>query len=148
MPAVRPAQMALPRATAVPWLSPAASTDSVHIVLADDAGAVITDTVIAGARGDTTYTNAPAPGHYSYRARAFSGDNVVAGAGVLTIERYSPEFARARIDVARLEAGATTVRRADTARRGTPLHATAYPYLLIVALLVAEWILRRRWGLR
>ena len=148
MSAVRPDRMALPRGAAIPWVTSAAARDSIHVVLMDDAGGLVTDTVIAGARGDTAYTAAPPPGHYSYRARAFSGDNIVAGAGVLTVERYSPEFARGRIDGARLQSGATAVRGADDARRGTPLHATAYPYLVIIALLAAEWILRRRWGLR
>jgi hypothetical protein len=67
---------------------------------------------------------------------------------MLTIERYSPELARGRIDPERLASSAETVRGRDRARRGTPLHATAYPYVLLVLLLAAEWILRRRWGLR
>jgi hypothetical protein len=148
LPAVRPAALALPRGADVPWVSPALIADSLHISLADETGAVITDTVVSGARTDTVYTSAPAPGHYSYRARAFAGDNVTQGAGMLTIERYSPELARGRIDPERLASSAETVRGRDRARRGTPLHATAYPYVLLVLLLAAEWILRRRWGLR
>lgn len=148
MPAVRPAGMALPRGAAIPWTTATASADSIHIVLSDAGGAMVTDTVVTAVRGDTAYSTAPVPGHYSYRARAFTGDNVVEGAGVVTVEQYSPEFARARIDAGRLESGAETVRGPGTARRGTPLHATPFPYVLIVALLAAEWILRRRWGLR
>jgi hypothetical protein len=148
MPAVRPAQMVVPRGADMAWVTPSAIIDSIHVTVADEAGTVVHDTLVASVRGDTAYTTAPAPGHYSYRARAFSGDNVIAGAGVLTVERYSPEFARARIAAGRLESGAEAVRGADTARRGTPLHATGYPYVLIVLLLAAEWILRRRWGLR
>jgi hypothetical protein len=148
MPAVRPAAMALPRGADVPWVSPALIADSLHIVMTDESGAVITDTVVAGARTDTAYTSAPPPGHYSYRARAFAGDNVTQGEGAITIERYSPELARSRIDPERLASDAETVRGRDRARRGTPLHATACPYVLLVLLLAAEWILRRRWGLR
>ena len=148
MPPVRPAQMVLPRGADVAWVTASATIDSIQVVLTDESGSVAYDTLVAAVRGDTAYTTGPAPGHYSYRARAFSGDNVISGAGVLTVERYSPEFARGRIDGGRLESGAETVRGEDTARRGTPLHATGYPYVLIVLLLAAEWILRRRWGLR
>ena len=148
MPAVRPGSMTLPRGAAVPWTSPAALADSIRVALSAAGGDVVMDTVIRPVRGDTAYSNAPVPDHYSYRARAYSGDNVVEGAGVMTVEQYSPEFARGRIDAARLESGAQTVRAANGARQGTPLHASPFPYVLIVALLAAEWILRRRWGLR
>ena len=146
-PAVRPAALALPRARPLPWITPAAAADSIHVLLTDAAGNAALDTVVA-AGADTVFTNTPAPGHYSYRARAFGGDTVTEGAGVLTVERYSPEFARRTADSGSLESGATAVRGGDTARRGTPLHATPYPYVLIVLLLAVEWILRRRWGLR
>lgn len=148
MPAVRPARMSLLRGAPVPWTATAALLDSMRVVLSDAQGGVVHDTVVSRVAGDTAYTTAPAPGHYSYRARAFAGDNVLEAAGLLTIEHYSPEFARGRIEGARLESGASTVRSAGSARRGTPLHAMAFPYVLIVALLAAEWILRRRWGLR
>ena len=148
MPAVRPVQMVVPRGADVAWVTQSTAIDSLHVVLTDDAGSIARDTLVTAVRGDTAYTTAPASGHYSYRARAFSGDNVITGEGVLTVERYSPEFARSSVDAGRLESGPETVRGSDTARRGTPLHATGYPYVLIVLLLAAEWILRRRWGLR
>jgi hypothetical protein len=148
LPAVRPARMTLPRGVDVPWVSPAMIADSLHVVLTSESGAVVSDTVLTGTRSDTMYTSAPAPGHYGYRARAFSGGNVTEGEGAVTIERYSPELARSRIDPDRLVSGAETVRGDDRVRRGTPLHATAWPYVVIVLLLAAEWILRRRWGLR
>lgn len=148
LPPVRPARMAAPRGAPVPWVTPAVASDSIHVVVSDEGGGTVMDTVITVARGDTAFTTAPPPGHYSYRARAFSGYNVITGEGLLTVERYSPEFARSSVDVARLESGATTVRGAGSARSGTPLHASPYAYALIVLLLAAEWILRRRWGLR
>jgi hypothetical protein len=64
------------------------------------------------------------------------------------MERYSSELSRRPADLATLDAAAELVRSEDGTRRGTPLHATAYPYVLVLALLAAEWILRRRWGLR
>lgn len=148
LPAVRPAAMAVPRGRVVPWVAQGV-TDSMHIIVAGAGGAAVIDTVVAAVGGDTAFTRAPEPGHFSYRARAFADGNVTEGAGVLTVERYSPELARARIDPARLRSDATTVRGGEEAGpRGAPIHATAYPYVLLVLLLAAEWILRRRWGLR
>ncbi|HEX6306735.1 MAG TPA: hypothetical protein VFZ69_01040 [Longimicrobiales bacterium] len=148
LPPVRPARPALPRGAAVPWVAPGIRADSVHVVLMDASGVAL-DTVVAATPGDTMFSHAPAPGEYSYRARAFAGSNITEGSGRMTIEQYSPEYARTGIDPARLEAAGTMVREGvERVRRGTPLHAMAYPYVLVVALLAAEWILRRRWGLR
>jgi len=140
--------MALPRGAAIPWVTPGLAADSVHVVLSDDAGVAVLDTVITPARSDTAYTSAPEPGHYSYRARAFDGGTVTEGAGLTTIERYSPELSRGRAAIADADVDATMVRGDTVAPRGTPLHATVFPWILLVTLLAAEWILRRRWGLR
>jgi hypothetical protein len=72
---------------------------------------------------------------------------VTAAEGEFTVERWSPELARPVADLAMIANPAATVRGAG-AGAGTPLHATAYPYVLLVLLLVGEWVLRRRWGLR
>lgn len=148
LPGVRPARMTIPRAAAVPWVMPGIAADSVHVTLTDGTATAVLDTVILPARRDTAYTAAPRSGHFSYRARAFHGDSVTEGAGVMTVEQYSPELARRRADIGTIESDATMIRGDTADRRGTPLHATAYPYILLVVLLAAEWILRRRWGLR
>jgi hypothetical protein len=147
--AVRPARMAWPRGLSVPWLAPGLAPDSLNIELTSETGDVVQDTTITRTAIDTAFAAAPVPGHYSYRARAFSGDTIIEAEGLLTIERYSPELARPGGPVVARDAAGTLVRTADDGdRRGTPLHATAYPYLLVLLLLAAEWILRRRWGLR
>lgn len=147
--AVRPARMATPRGMPIAWVAPGLLADSLAIQLSDSAGAVVADTTIVPTAGDTAFMAAPQSGHYSYHARAFSDAAVAEAGGPLTVEHYSPEFARPVADLGALAVPATAVRGEGTARRGgTPLHATAVPYVLIVLLLAAEWILRRRWGLR
>jgi len=99
-------------------------------------------------RGDTAVTPALAPGHYTFEARAFSdGQEVATASGPLTVESYSPEFTRAAVELAGLDAArpaGTAPRRPD----GEPLHTSPWPYLLLVMIVCTEWALRRRWGLR
>jgi hypothetical protein len=151
LPPLRPARLALPRGLPVPWIAAGVDVDSIRVQLLAVDGAAVMDTVVMPTAADTAFTPAPEPGAYRYRATAWSGDTVVQATGPLTIERFSPEFARPPSDMAALRAAPATVRDADevVARRGgTPLHATAWPWVLLVFLLAAEWILRRRWGLR
>jgi hypothetical protein len=147
--AVRPAKRASPRGIALGWVVPGLPVDSLAVALTGSDGAVALDTVVTFTAADTAFVAPPPPGDYSYRVRAFSGDTVSAAAGELTVESWSPEFVRPRADVRALGAGGSIVRAgADTRRPGTPLHTTPWPYVLLVLLLAAEWILRRRWGLR
>jgi hypothetical protein len=146
--AVRPASPARPRGAPVPWVSPGIAADSLRVAVLDADGTVVQDTVITRVAGDSAFAAAPPPGHYGYRARAFVGDTVVETEGPLTIERYSPELVRPAADLTALRAAASLVRSEDPPVRGRPLHATAWPYVLLLGLLATEWILRRRWGLR
>ncbi len=156
--AVRPARWVLPRGERVPWIAPGARPDSIRVTLRDSAGAAVLDTTADAAAGDSALTRAPAPGRYAYRAQALRADSVVASAeGPLTIDRYSPDYARPAVswdEARRAGAGGASEGAAEgafaagrTAGR-RPLHATPWPYLVVVALLCAEWVLRRRWGLR
>jgi hypothetical protein len=146
--AVRPARLASPRGMPIPWIAPGLAADSMAVRLTGADGAVALDTVVTPTGVDTAYTAAPPPGDYTYSARAFSGDDATQAVGVLTVERFSADFSRPVVDLTTLRAVPTTVREGEARRGGTPLHATALPYILIVLLLAAEWILRRRWGLR
>ncbi|HUF49955.1 MAG TPA: hypothetical protein VMN60_03920 [Longimicrobiales bacterium] len=146
---VRPARITNPRAAPLPWVAPGIAADSITLTITDAAGAVVLDTTIAPVR-DTAYSAAPPSGHYRYRARAFTGDSLAQAEGVLVVETYSAEFGRARTDLSGLATLTADTRNGDriAVARGMPLHATAFPYILLVTLLAAEWILRRRWGLR
>jgi hypothetical protein len=63
------------------------------------------------------------------------------------VERYSPEFTRPALPLDPPAAGGTEPRPA-TPSPARPLRSSGWPYLALIALLCAEWVLRRRWGLR
>jgi hypothetical protein len=137
------------------WIAPGLAADSLAVRLEDAAGDVVADTVLAPARGDTVTLAPPAPGHYTFQARAFAGDTVAgAGSGALTVESYSPEYLRPPAELAGLAAAAAAAQAASGgmtlagAGRGEPLRLRIWPYLLVALLLCTEWALRRRWGLR
>ena len=89
-----------------------------------------------------------APGHYTYDIRAFSaGTEVARSVGPLTMESYSPEFIRRVVNFDALKRAPTAL-AGITRGEGKPLHSYSWLYVLLVLLLCAEWILRRRWGLR
>jgi hypothetical protein len=112
-------------------------------------GAVVLDTVLVVATGDTVAGPAMAPGHYRYQVRALAADSVAAEAeGELTVDRFSPEFTRTPVPLDQLEAGVVPVGPSARALPGRPLHAAAWPYIVLIVLIAAEWVLRRRWGLR
>jgi hypothetical protein len=100
------------------------------------------------ARGDTAAGPVLPPGHYRYRAQAFSGEDAGEIAeGPLTVESYAPDFNRPVVGVADWQ-GIAAASVVPSRVPGDPLHTTPWPYLLLIMLLAAEWILRRRWGLR
>jgi hypothetical protein len=118
-----------------------------QVQIADAAGRTTSSTV-RPQRGDTALTSALPPGHYRYTARAFAqGAEVAQSNGPITVEAYSPEFMAAPADLSALRSAPATL--AGTAQgTGRPLHAYIWPYIILVLLLCAEWIFRRRWGLR
>lgn len=153
LPPVRPADAVSPRGTGMQWVAPGLAPDSMSVTWtrAGDAGAQSADTMLTAFRGDTATSRQPAPGMWQYQARAWSGDDVVEGAGTFVVERYSSDYGIERIQGDALAADDATVVRGverGATRGGTPLHATPWPWLLVLLLLSAEWILRRRWGLR
>ncbi|HSM37468.1 MAG TPA: hypothetical protein VK837_13785 [Longimicrobiales bacterium] len=84
------------------------------------------------------------PGHYAWEGSAGGSEPSVRGA--LTVESYTREFARPAAPLEDVgSAGGDGATRAAATR---PLHASPWAWLLVVALLCAEWILRRREGLR
>jgi hypothetical protein len=142
---VRPVDWAVERSERVGWEAPGLAADSLVVSLTDSAGAAVMDTSMSVAAGDTAWTRPPAPGNYRYAAAAFSGGKPVGRAtGPLTVELYSPDYARPVFDWRR--AGGTRQETAGAAGE-RPLHESVWPYALILALLSLEWALRRRWGL-
>jgi hypothetical protein len=145
--AIRPVDRTVARGAAVRWIAPGIAVDSLQVQLTDASGRTATST-IAPQRGDTALTGALAPGHYNYAARAFAGGREVAQAGgPLTVESYSPEFMDADSDLSILKSTPAALAGLGEGA-GRPLHAYIWPYVILILLLCAEWIFRRRWGLR
>lgn len=145
--AVRPDRRVWAQGESLRWITASVEADSVHFRMVAEDGATAADTVVRHVQGEAVESGALPPGHYRYTVTAFAGDAQVArGEGELSVESYSPEFARGEVALAgfagRTEAGS------PIERPGRPLHTTPWPYLLFVGLVCAEWTLRRRWGLR
>lgn len=145
--AIRPVQRSVPRATALRWVAPGIAADSIELQLRAADGT--TSRVMLNTQaGDTATSAPPAPGHYTYAVRAFAEDDEVArAAGPLTVESYSPEFIRRSSSVDPLKSAPHAL-TAKAAAQGRALHTYPWLYVVLVLLLCAEWILRRRWGLR
>jgi hypothetical protein len=105
-----------------------------------DTGTVL-DTVVAG--GGTRATGELPPGRYAYSVLRASGDTI--GSGRFDVAATTEEMLPTpEVPVAASGGGAS----AAPARAGTPLRTTPWPYLLVLLLLCAEWVARRRAGLR
>ncbi|HUH11849.1 MAG TPA: hypothetical protein VMK65_02020, partial [Longimicrobiales bacterium] len=152
---IRPRARVLGRGESVVWLLPGVGADSLEVVLeplGDAPGASApglappppaADSVRTAVAGDSARTPAPPPGHYRWRTRALGAE--ASASGELTVERFTPELVRA---VASLPAGGEGRAAGAGAGEGRPLHTFAWPWVLLVGLLCAEWVLRRRQGLR
>lgn len=147
--AVRPVDRVVARGGVLIWAVPT-GTDSVWVRLVpeDTAGALPQDTVIPAEAGRARMA-APPPGHYRYEARTGTGES---GEGGMSVESYSPELTRGGTPLdfggPGTPAGAGGTVAEASAGAGRPLHATPWPYAMVVMLLCTEWVLRRRWGLR
>jgi hypothetical protein len=144
---LRPVERVVLRGEAVRFVSRAGGLDSVRLRITPANGAVAMS-VTARADRDTATLGVLPPGTYRYDATGHSGEAIERAAGELTVESYSPEFARARAALADGGAAAEALRAGVRASETRPLHTSWVPYALLLLLLAAEWILRRRWGLR
>jgi hypothetical protein len=145
--AVRPVEPILPRGAPSGWVAAGVAPDSIRL-RARSAGGAVLDTMLVRAARDTIAGPALAPGSWRYQATAFAGDERMAGNGELFVEDYSPELARPIAALADVRARGNLAGDARAPNGATPLHASPAPYILMVLLLAAEWVLRRRWGLR
>lgn len=139
--AIRPVQRTIPRGARMQFVAPGVSADSLVLTMNGKRSTL-------QLQQDTATGAALPAGHYNYDVRAFAGGKEVAAArGPLTVESYSPEFIRRRADLSVFKSGVAALQRPDE-RAGRRLHSYSWLYVLLVTLFAAEWILRRRWGLR
>lgn len=139
---VEPARRPAPRGRPVEWrVRGLLDTLSLRVLTGDS---VVTDTVLTGP-GRLVRTAALDPGTYRYEAVA---EELPEGAveGGLEVTDYSAELLRPRVDPPGASVG-TGGSRADLGG-GRPLRTHPVPYLVLILLLCAEWIGRRRQGLR
>ena len=101
---------------------------------------VVADTVFRG--GTTRSLGAMPPGLYSYRASTGTGE--VLATGRFDVSANSSEMIPTP---ARPEAMGPRAAAPARARGGRPLRTYPWPYLLLITLLCAEWVARRRTGL-
>ncbi|MEJ2677945.1 MAG: hypothetical protein P8174_02590, partial [Gemmatimonadota bacterium] len=112
------------------------------LVVSGASGAVL-DTVVPFVN-DSAATGVLEPGDYTYRARVLRHDSVVATAsGPFSVSAFSPDFTAPVVSLEGREGGAVAPQGG-----GMPLRAMAWPYVLLLLVLIVEWTLRRRWGLR
>ena len=146
--AVRPVGRVVARSEPSRWLTPGLRPDSLRLRVTAAGGASALDTVLRNPAGDTLQAPVLPPGAYRYQARAFAGERRLDGTGDLTVETWSPELARTPVRLAALAPADLVTSGAKPRGARRPLHTSPVPYVLVVLLLSAEWVLRRRWGLR
>ncbi|MBT8337566.1 MAG: VWA domain-containing protein [Gemmatimonadetes bacterium] len=133
----------------VPWSAVPAAGGRVAVTSTGADGGPRTDTLAVGADGRARLPGRAA-GSYRWTAEVLAPDSVAARgriwSGRLEIEAHTDELRWPR-DTTLLAASAAPA-RADLGPSGRPLRTSPWPYLLLLVLLSAEWILRRRAGLR
>lgn len=139
---VGPVERPVPRGAAVEWRLRGNVGDSVSIRIQAGDSAVV-DTV-AAASGTLVRTPALPPGRYSYTVRAAALSEP--GTGELEVSSWSGDLLRARVEPP--GTGAAEGDEGPGGRRVRALRTHPAPYLVLLVLLSAEWIGRRRQGLR
>ena len=144
---LEPVDRILEPGSAVRWVSPGTHPDSLRLQIADSAGTAVADTVLKTAGADSAATPALPPGRYRYSAAVFGPGGTGEATGEFTVESATTENIRASA-ADRLNAPLSEMRASARRAGARPLHAVAWPWIALILLLCAEWILRRRWGLR
>jgi len=131
------------------WRAPGLIGENVRLVLSVNGSAgdsVVFDTTVVVDGAGLIRTRALPVAEYSYRITRPGEDGSI-GSGRIESEGHSLELLRRPVDISSAESDAA--QGAPTrVRLGPPLRTHPGPYLLILVLLSAEWIGRRRGGLR
>ncbi|MDE2804552.1 MAG: hypothetical protein OXN18_05310 [Gemmatimonadota bacterium] len=140
-PGVRPSVPVLGLGTPVRWRGRGYEGEEISLSVTDSVGVPAIDTVTVVPPGALFTTPPLPPGRYQYTVAA--SDTAV---GTFEVEPFTGEMLHRALDPAELAVPAGE--RGPSARRGRPLRTWPWPYLLVIGLLCAEWIGRRRAGLR
>ena len=146
---VRPEKRVWSSREPMAWRAPGLIGENVHLALSvnDSAGdSMVLDTTVVVDGAGLIRTRALPVAEYSYLITR-PGEDVSIGSGRIESEIHSLELLRRPVDIS--PAGSDAAEGAPTrVGLGPPLRTHPGPYLLILVLLSAEWIGRRRGGLR
>ncbi len=142
---VRPAKRVWSSREPMEWRAPGLIGESVSLEITVGDSVVLDTTVVVDAAGLIRARALPVD-EYLYRITRPGEDGSV-GSGRIESESHSLELLRRTVDIS--PGGSDEASGPPTrVRLGTPLRTHPGAYLLILALLSAEWIGRRRGGLR
>jgi hypothetical protein len=142
---VRPAKRVWSASEPMEWQAPGSIGEGVGFTLALGDSVVLDTTVVVDGAG-LALTRALPIAEYSYRVTN-AGEEGAIGSGRIESEGHSLELLRRPVDMSTGVTDEDEGRRTRTAL-GPPLRTHPAPYLVILVLLSAEWIGRRRGGLR
>lgn len=133
----------------VAWRAAPLPGGQLEVTTTDEAGAERTDTLAVDARGQAQL-GPLAPGSHRWSARALAPDSLAdlgrSWEGRVEVESHTDEFRWARDTT--LPGWEGRGGEASPADAGRPLRTASWPWMLLILFLAAEWILRRRSGLR
>jgi len=153
-PGVRPVEAVFPVGVAQDWRARELAGGELRVVVGvrgSAEGAVLDTTITVPQPGVFKMPGLP-EGDYTYQAfyqasdQAFSVDEPVGG-GRFLVDGHSPDMSLPVVpppEATGSEAGGTDA----SGPLGSPLRSLPLPYLIVLVLLSAEWVLRRRRGLR
>jgi hypothetical protein len=146
---IRPATPVQPRGQELEWVVPP-GLEAGRLTLSTGEGDAAWISVAPDDRGRAR-TPSLAPGTYRYRTfalRSVSGEEV-STEGEVEVEGWAPSLMLAPLEVPEMTTPATgTTGLPGDGGAGRPLRTFALPWVLILLLLCAEWVGRRRIGLR
>ena len=128
------------------WSAPGMVGQEIGLTLTTGDSVVLDTTVMVDGSGQARTSGLPVA-DYLYRVTHDGGGEVV-GSGRLEVEPHSLELFHPPVQLSLTAPGDAEGPRVTGRGAGRPLRTHPIPYLLILVLLSAEWVGRRRWGLR
>ncbi|MCY4399577.1 MAG: hypothetical protein OXE96_09605 [Gemmatimonadetes bacterium] len=156
-PGVSPVGSVLPRGVPTRWRGRGYEGEEVAVIVTDSVNAVVLDSAITVPGGSVFTTPPLPPGQYVYTVitEIAAGPDTVAAAeataadttgGVFDVETFTGDMLHRPLDPAELTV--RTDAEGAPIEGSRPLRTWPLPYLVILVALCAEWIGRRRAGLR
>ena len=142
---VQPIERVFERGQTIAWRAPGMIGDTLRLRVQDN-GAEVIDTALVVDGDEHMASGILPPGTYRYEVVSSEEEGALAE-GRFDVERFSDDLRFPRQDPERVGAsvGASDRVRILGQRR---MRTSSVPYLLLVGLLLAEWVARRRRGLR